>query len=142
MGKGTLAKQGNVQVIKQGDGQITYNGTGSEVLYNTLNVPRGSKLVTIKLSDGTMVWLTSESSLRYPASFAAIERKVEITGEAYFEVAHNPAMPFIVKKDAMEIKVLGTHFNINTYEDEGIDKITLLEGSIKILTILILPMAP
>jgi len=132
IGNGTLAQQGNVQIVKQPDGQITYNGIGSEDLYNTLNVPRGSKVVTIKLADGTQVWLNSESSLRYPASFTGTERKVEITGEAYFEVAHNKAMPFIVKKDAMEIKVLGTHFNINTYEDEGINKVTLLEGSIKV----------
>ncbi|MEP7143694.1 MAG: FecR domain-containing protein [Ferruginibacter sp.] len=129
---GTLAQQGNVRVVKQADGQITYTGTGSEELFNTLNVPRGSKVVTIKLSDGTIVWLNSESSLRYPASFTGKERKVEITGEAYFEVAHDPSVPFIVKKDAMEIKVLGTHFNINTYEEERINKVTLLEGSIKI----------
>jgi len=129
---GTLARQGNVQIVKQADGQIAYSGTGSEDLYNTLNVPRGSKVVTIKLSDGTQVWLNSESSLRYPASFTGIERRVEITGEAYFEVAHNTAMPFIVKKDAMEIKVSGTSFNINAYEDEGINKVTLLEGSIRV----------
>ena len=129
---GTLAQQGNVQIIKQSDGQISYSGTGSEDLYNTLNIPRGSKVVTIKLSDGTQVWLNSESSLRYPASFKGTERKVEITGEAYFEVAHNAAMPFIVKKGDLEIKVLGTHFNMNTYDDEGINKVTLLEGSVKV----------
>jgi transmembrane sensor len=129
---GTLARQGNVQIVKQADGQITYNGTGNEDLYNTLNVPRGSKVVTIKLSDGTQVWLNSESSLRYPASFKGTERKVEMTGEAYFEVARNATMPFLVKKDAMEIKVFGTHFNMDTYEDEGINKVTLLEGSIQI----------
>lgn len=129
---GTLAQQGNVQIVKQGDGQITYTGMGSEDLYNTLNVPRGSKVVTIKLSDGTQVWLNSESSLRYPASFKGTERKVEITGEAYFEVAHNTSIPFIVRKDAMEIKVFGTRFNMNTYEDEDINKITLLEGSVSV----------
>ncbi|MEP6947895.1 MAG: FecR domain-containing protein [Ginsengibacter sp.] len=128
---GTLARQGNVQIVKRADGQITYSGTGSEDLYNTLNVPRGSKVVTIKLSDGTQVWLNSESSLRYPASFKGNERKVEITGEAYFEVAHT-GMPFVVEKNEMKIKVLGTHFNINTYEDEGINKVTLLEGSVKV----------
>jgi ferric-dicitrate binding protein FerR (iron transport regulator) len=129
---GTFARQGSVQIVKQADGQIAYNGLGNEDLYNTLHVPRGSRVVTIKLSDGTQVWLNSESSLRYPASFKGTERKVEITGEAYFEVTHNPAMPFIVKKDAMEIKVFGTHFNMNTYEDEGVNKVTLLEGSIKV----------
>jgi ferric-dicitrate binding protein FerR (iron transport regulator) len=132
IGNGTLAQQGNVKVIKQADGQITYNGTGNEILYNTLNVPRGSKIVTLKLSDGTQVWLNSESSLRYPASFTGIERKVEITGEAYFEVAHSASVPFIVKDNAIEIKVLGTHFNFNTYQDEGTNKVTLLEGSIAV----------
>lgn len=132
MGNGTLVHQGTVQVVKQADGHITYNGSASEDLYNTLNVPRGSKVVTIQLSDGTQVWLNSESSLRYPASFRGAERKVEITGEAYFEVAHNPSVPFIVKKDGLEVKVLGTHFNINTYSDERVDKVTLLEGSISV----------
>lgn len=131
-GNGTLTRQGNVQVIKKADGQLVYSGAGSADLYNTLNVPRGSKVVTIKLSDGTQVWLNSESSLRYPASFRGALRKVEITGEAYFEVSPNAAAPFIVKKDDMEIRVLGTHFNINTYGDEGMNKVTLLEGSVKI----------
>ncbi|MEO6328272.1 MAG: FecR domain-containing protein [Ginsengibacter sp.] len=129
---GTLARQGNVQIVKQTDGQITYNGVSGEDLYNTLNVPRGSKVVTVRLSDGTQVWLNSESSLRYPAAFAGTERKVQITGEAYFEVAHNPGIPFIVKKDAIEIEVFGTRFNINSYGDEGMNKVTLLEGSIKV----------
>lgn len=129
---GTLAKQGNVHIVKQADGRITYNGAGTETLYNTLNVPRGSKVVTISLSDGTQVWLNSESSLRYPAAFTGSERRVEITGEAYFEVTHNAAMPFLVTKNDMEIKVLGTHFNINTYNDEGTSKVTLLEGSVKV----------
>ncbi|MEO5892161.1 MAG: FecR domain-containing protein [Ferruginibacter sp.] len=131
-GNGTLAQQGNVAVTKQPDGVIIYTGSNGEMLYNMLNVPRGSKVVSIKLSDGTQVWLNSESSLRYPASFTGLERKVEITGEAYFEVAHNQAMPFIVAKDGMEIKVLGTHFNINTYQDDRVNKVTLLEGSVKV----------
>ncbi|MEJ7588231.1 MAG: FecR family protein [Ferruginibacter sp.] len=130
---GTLARQGGIEVVKLADGQISYNGTGNEMLFNTLNVPRGSKVVTIKLSDGTMVWLNSESSLRYPAAFSGNERNVTISGEAYFEVTHNPSIPFIVKSEGMEIKVLGTHFNINTYKDDRVNnKVTLLEGSVRV----------
>src|ERR1700722_12039507 len=116
--KGTLASQGNIKVEKLDDGKIAYNGNEqpkNELVFNTLYNPRGSKVISLTLSDGTQVWLNAESSLKYPVAFTGNERKVEITGEAYFEVAHNKSMPFIVKKDAMEVQVLGTHFNINTY---------------------------
>ena len=135
--KGTLASQGNIKVEKLDDGKIAYNGNEqpkNELVFNTLYNPRGSKVISLTLSDGTQVWLNAESSLKYPVAFTGNERKVEITGEAYFEVAHNKSMPFIVKKDAMEVQVLGTHFNINTYEDEKNNKVTLLEGSVKITT--------
>jgi transmembrane sensor len=85
LANGTLAKQGNVQIKKNGDGIITYNGNEqpkNELLYNTLNNPRGSKVIDITLSDGTQVWLNAESSLKYPVVFTGKERKVEITGEA------------------------------------------------------------
>jgi ferric-dicitrate binding protein FerR (iron transport regulator) len=84
------------------------------------------------LSDGSKVWLNAASSLRFPASFAGKERKVELLGEAYFEVAKNAAMPFKVKVNGMEVEVLGTHFNINSYENESTVRTTLLEGSVKI----------
>jgi ferric-dicitrate binding protein FerR (iron transport regulator) len=89
-------------------------------------------VVNIVLTDGTKVWLNSESSIRYPATFTGNERVVEITGETYFEVARNEAMPFRVKKDGMIVTVLGTHFNVNTYEEEGDMKVTLLEGSVQV----------
>jgi transmembrane sensor len=132
-GNGTLAIQGNVSVIKTADGQIVYNGTAHELLLNTLTNPRGSKPVTITLSDGSKVWLNSESSLRYPAAFTNTKRKVTITGEAYFEVAKNAKLPFVVNiADKGAVEVLGTHFNINSYYDEAATKVTLVEGSVKV----------
>ncbi|HEY5408368.1 MAG TPA: FecR domain-containing protein [Ginsengibacter sp.] len=140
-GNGTFATQSNINIVKTGDGKIEYSvaskapspggvGVGGEL--NTLTNPRGSKVVDITLADGTKVWLNAESSLRYPVAFAGNERKVEITGEAYFEVTHNAAMPFKVQKDSTEITVLGTHFNVNAYDDEKSLKVTLLEGSVKV----------
>ena len=133
-GNGTLAMQGSVNVIKLADGQIVYRGISKEVQYNTLSNPRGSKVISLILADGSKVWLNSASSLRYPTSFTGKERKVEITGEAYLEVAHNPAMPFIVSKGNTSIKVLGTHFNVNAYDNESSLNVTLLEGSVSITT--------
>jgi transmembrane sensor len=132
---GTLATQGSIQIKKRGDGIIAYNGNAqpkSEVEFNTLTNPKGSKVIDITLSDGTQVWLNAESSLKYPVAFMGIERKVEITGEAYFEVVHNGKMPFKVKVNDQVIEDLGTHFNINSYSNEPEVRTTLLEGSIKI----------
>jgi len=135
--KGTLAVQGSVKVEKLADGKITYNGTAqpkTAIEYNTLTNPRGSRVIDITLSDGSRVWLNAESSLKYPVAFAGIERKVEITGEAYFEVAHDRAKPFTVSKGNVQVQVLGTHFNVNAYDDEQMIKVTLLEGSVKVTT--------
>jgi ferric-dicitrate binding protein FerR (iron transport regulator) len=82
-------------------------------------------VISLTLSDGTKVWLNAASSLKYPTSFTGKDRKVEITGEAYFEVTHNADMPFKVDKDGMEVTVLGTHFNVNAYDDEPQLKVTL-----------------
>jgi transmembrane sensor len=134
-GNGTLVTQGNVNLVKLADGKIAYLGSSnnrSEMAYNTLTNPRGSKVISLTLSDGSQIWLNAESSIRYPTAFAGNERKVEITGEAYFEVAHDEAMPFIVRKGEMETKVLGTHFNVNAYDNEPAIKVTLLEGSVKV----------
>ncbi len=131
-GNGVLAKQGSVNVIKLANGEIAYRGGSSEIQYNTLSNPRGSKVINLVLADGSRVWLNTASSLRYPTSFSGNERKVEITGEAYLEVAHNPAMPFIVSKGNTNIKVLGTHFNVNAYDDESTLNVTLLEGSVSV----------
>ncbi|MBX2923529.1 MAG: FecR domain-containing protein [Chitinophagaceae bacterium] len=133
-GDGMLAIQGSVKVMKLPDGQIAYKGSDREVQYNTLNNPRGSRVVGLTLADGSKVWLNAASSLRYPTAFTGNERKVEITGEAYFEVAHNPAMPFVVSKGETTVQVLGTHFNINAYDDERSLNVTLLEGSVRVGT--------
>lgn len=85
------------------------------------------------LQDGSKVWLNSSSSIRYPTEFTDKERSVEISGEAYFEIVKNAAKPFIVKVNNLaEVKVLGTHFNVNAYTDEAEVKTTLLEGAVNI----------
>jgi transmembrane sensor len=132
-GNGTLAVQGNVQIIKRSTGEISYAGIAAgAVTYNSLNVPRGSKPMSLMLSDGSKVWINVGSSLTYPTAFAGNERKVKITGEAYFEVVHNKKMPFIVQNGDLMVRDLGTHFNVNTYGDEPSKQITLLEGAVRV----------
>lgn len=134
IGSGTLvASQGAVNVMKTEDGQIVYRGTSKEIAYNTLYNPRGSKVISLRLNDGTIVWLNSQSSIRYPVAFVGEDRQVEITGEAYFEVAKNLSKKFIVASNGLNIEVLGTHFNVNSYNDNKNIKVTLLEGSVKII---------
>lgn len=132
---GKLAQQGGAVISQTGNGQLIYSSTGSQqqsaALYNTLATPRGGQYQLV-LPDGSRVWLNAASSIRYPAVFAGKERKVEITGEAYFEVEKNPAMPFIVQANNMEVRVLGTHFNINAYSDEATTRTTLLQGSVAV----------
>ena len=132
IGNGILVNQGAVSVLKSADGQIVYTGTTTDTVYNTLFNPRGSKVISLTLNDGTKVWLNSESSLRYPVAFVGNTRHVEITGEAYFEVAKDESRKFIVLSNGVSTEVLGTHFNVNTYENERNVKITLLEGAIKV----------
>jgi len=131
---GALTQQGNTKILKLSDGQLSYNTTGkpTEVFYNTISTPRGGQY-QIVLPDGTKVWLNAVSSLRFPTAFVGDERRVEITGEAYFEVAKNASMPFRVNVAGKgEVEVLGTHFNINSYTEETTINTTLLEGSVKI----------
>lgn len=134
--KGKLVTQGGVEVTKTEDDQIIYKGkknAGDNVIReNTLFVPRGSKPVRLLLADGTEVWLNTGSSLTYPSQFVGVDRKVKMTGEVFFDVAKNPAMPFKVMANGIETRALGTQFNINTYSDEPVAKITLIEGSIKV----------
>jgi transmembrane sensor len=130
---GTLTTQGNTKILTL-NGMLSYNSlnkTPSVVLYNTISTPRGGQYQLV-LADGSKVWLNAASSLRFPVTFVGKERKVELLGEAYFEIAKNTSMPFKVKVDEMEIEVLGTHFNINSYDDESAIRTTLLEGSVKI----------
>ncbi|TCC98147.1 FecR family protein [Pedobacter psychroterrae] len=132
---GTLAMQSGVKITKTSDGQIVYQVTAEADAdngkYNVLEAPKGGQY-QIVLIDGTKVWLNSASVLKYPARFSAAERKVELTGEAYFEVAKDKKKPFKIITDDQEIAVLGTHFNVNAYSDESDTKTTLIEGSVKV----------
>ncbi|HEY8898655.1 MAG TPA: FecR domain-containing protein [Niastella sp.] len=132
-GNGKLAQQGNMQVLNA-DGQLVYKKdatTKATALYNTLKTARG-QMYPVKLSDGSAVWLNSSSSIRFPVAFTEQERRVEITGEAYFEVAHNDKKPFTVSVNGTEVQVVGTVFNINSYNDEGSMRTTLLKGAVKV----------
>lgn len=134
---GTIIQQGNIKVQKLKNGLVAYLINNKQVtpndkaFYNTISTPRGGEY-QVTLSDGTKVWLDAASSIRFPIVFTGNERKVSITGEAYFEVAKNEKMPFKVKAGLSEIEVLGTHFNVNAYEDEAFVRTTLLEGKVKI----------
>ncbi|MFZ9386839.1 MAG: FecR family protein [Chitinophagaceae bacterium] len=136
-GQGEIASQMNVKLIRSSSGELIYEsaeiGVPVEVSYNTLFNPRGSRPISLTLSDGTHVWLNSESSLRYPIAFTGSERHVEISGEAYFEVAKDAARKFQVEIPGKgNVEVLGTHFNINAFGDDGRIYTTLLEGRVKI----------
>ncbi|MGJ7029726.1 FecR family protein [Niabella hirudinis] len=98
--------------------------------YNTIFNPRGSRPVIVVLADSTRLWLNAESSVKYPLQFAAGERRVQVSGEAYFEVTHQDDKPFIVESGSALVKVLGTHFNINTFDNKT--KVTLLQGMVQV----------
>lgn len=137
---GTLAQQGGIKVLKM-NRQIAYDKTENadlqaEPRYNTITTARGNQYMVV-LADGSKVWLNAASSIRFPFYFTGNERRVEITGEAYFEVAKDATRPFRVEFNNQsgekgEIEVLGTHFNVNAYPDEEDIKTTLLEGSVKV----------
>lgn len=131
-GKLAITDESGVAIVSN-DGKITYNdqkiNEAAEMQYNTLIVPRAGTY-TITLQDGSKVILNAMSQLKYPVSFVGKDRKVELKGEAYFEVAKDAAHPFKVKLNESEIEVLGTHFNVSSYEQTAIT--TLLEGSVKV----------
>lgn len=133
---GQLARQDEVKLVKHANGDLVYEDTdgpsAGRLIYNTLTNPKGSQVATMQLSDGTRIWLNAGSSLTYPVAFTGKERKVTITGEAYFEVAHLANQPFTVSSGRAEVTVLGTHFNVNAYSDEADIKVTLLQGSVKV----------
>ncbi len=144
VGTGTLASQGMIQLIKKADGQIAYELTGQKTVssapaLNTLYNPRGSRVISLTLSDGSQVWLNAESSITYPTAFAGNERKVVLTGEAYFEVVHNAKRPFRVKTNRQLIEDIGTAFNVNAYSDDEETKTTLIEGSVSVNKTIIKP---
>jgi transmembrane sensor len=137
---GTIIKQGNIIVRKEKDGVLQYAKASDKntdpdkkalIGYNTIATPKGGQYQVI-LPDGTRVWLNSASTLKYPTAFVGNERKVELTGEGYFEVAQDKSKPFKVKFNNEEVEDLGTHFNIMAYNDEGETRTTLLEGSVKV----------
>jgi len=135
-GTGLLANEGNISIKKGTDGEIVYDGQANEMKYNVVSTPRGGQY-KLMLGDGTKVWLNAESSLKFPAGFAATVREVELKGEGYFEVAKNERTfkVTILTPSGNEgmIEVLGTHFNVNGYSDEGTVETTLLEGSVRVI---------
>lgn len=130
---GTVSNLGGALITKVDGKLICKPGKNPETqnFLNTISTPKGGQY-QVTLSDGTAIWLNAASSLVFPAAFSGRERKVKLKGEAYFEVVKNPALPFIVEVDNLNISVLGTHFNVKAYSDENISKTTLLEGAIKL----------
>ncbi|MFD1631123.1 FecR family protein [Pseudopedobacter beijingensis] len=127
--------QGAVKIQRSEDGQLIYNiidksGENLKNDYNTINTAIG-KQSFVKLADGTKVWLNAASSLRFPVNFTKEERVVELEGEAYFEVAKEKRT-FKIITNRQNVEVLGTHFNVNAYEDNQYVKTTLLEGSVRL----------
>jgi len=133
IGSGSLGMQGSARVTKIDAGSLSYQSTTgdpSKVFYNAIATPAGGQY-QVTLADGTVVWLNALSSLKFPTSFNGRERSVEVTGEAYFEVAKDPSRPFIVHVNDAAVEVYGTHFDIMAYHNEGALETTLLEGSIR-----------
>jgi ferric-dicitrate binding protein FerR (iron transport regulator) len=146
-GTGNVGRQGGAVVVKSGDGRLRYVATGGAgdvhpaggpiaEVYNRLTTPKGGQY-RLELQDGTTVWLNANSSIRYPTAFTGSERRVEIRGEAYFEVAQNTHKPFRVAVEGAdgptEIEVLGTAFNVNAYADEPDARTTLMEGKVRVI---------
>lgn len=138
---GQLAREQGIRITKKSDGQLVYEPIpGQEadsdhkqaVVYNSVETPLGGQY-QLTLPDGSRVWLNAASSLRYPASFTGLsQRHVELSGEAYFEIAEDRNKAFLVTSGMQTVSVLGTHFNVNAYQDEDLIKTTLLEGRIKL----------
>ncbi len=133
-----ISDKDGLKISRTREGQLVYTVLDesnlkpkSGISYNTIQTPRGGQYQVI-LPDGTKVWLNAASSLKYPEVFNGNDRSVELTGEAYFEVAKNKAQPFHVRSHLQDVEVLGTHFNINSYSDNNTIKTTLLEGRVRI----------
>ncbi|WP_029280222.1 FecR family protein [Pedobacter borealis] len=137
---GVVANQEGIRIVKKEDGQLVYSMVGNSELnrlglYNIIQTPLGGQY-RVNLPDGTSVWLNAGSSLRYPVNFDGGERRVELIGEGYFEVAKDSEKPFRVQTRGQVVEVLGTHFNINSYEEEAFTKTSLLEGSVRIRSLI------
>ncbi|MFD1630373.1 FecR family protein [Pseudopedobacter beijingensis] len=146
---GNLMDENGVKIFKKNNEQLVYTIDGklvnneNSISYNTLSIPKGGKY-HIQLADGTNVWLNAASSLRYPSKFNDKERVVELSGEAYFEVAKvtqgektgaKKNIPFFVITPTQKVQVLGTHFNTRSYPEDEKTSTTLLEGSVKVSTL-------
>lgn len=134
----SMVKTGNGIRITQQNGEVIYENTGAGTAavqgrWNTISTPLGGKYKLL-LPDGSRVWLNAGSDLRFPAVFEDSRREVELTGEAYFDVARNEHAPFRVKVNGLTVDVLGTHFNVKAYSDEPLVQATLIEGSVKVST--------
>lgn len=132
--KGQLATQG-ATVIQANTNDISYRAekTPIQISYNTLTTARGERSpYPLVLADGTKVWLNAASSITFPTAFLGKERIVKLTGEAYFEVAHNDQHTFKVESAGQVTEDIGTHFNIMSYADEPAAKVTLAEGAVKV----------
>lgn len=141
---GPLARQGGMQVIKLAGGQLAYTATkagtvagtisaGDEhPLYNEISTPRGG-FYELQLPDGSKVWLDAASSLRFPTAFSGASRSVELTGEAYFEVAPRSQQPFLITTQGVTVQVLGTELNLMAYADEDAIRTTLVNGAVRVL---------
>lgn len=132
---GEIAAGEGVKVTKAANGMLVYkfskvNTAASVQQFNTITTPRGGQYKVV-LEDGTLVWLNAASSIRFPQAFTGANRLVEITGEAYFEVAKSKTKPFLVKANGTQVEVLGTHFNVNAYNDDAGVTTTLIEGSVR-----------
>ena len=131
---GVFAKDEGVEIVQTADGQIAYKKNqklSSASTINTLSTPVGGQY-QLRLEDGTEVWLNAASSISFPTAFSDNERSVEVKGEVYFEVKRDPSKPFKVNFNGNTITVLGTHFNVMAYEDEDLNRVTLLEGSVNL----------
>lgn len=144
-GNGKIASQNGIRVTQAANGQLIYTikdpvksnldsdqTNNAPIAYNTIETPKGGQYQVV-LPDGSKVWLNAFSSIKFPLSFAATkERRVELKGEAYFEVVHDEKLPFKVQTEMQEVEDLGTHFNINAYADEASTKTSLLEGKVRV----------
>lgn len=131
---GHSAAESNIAHLIDGNKSLDFRKLQDEELLGhiqSLETGRGKQL-SVTLSDGTSVWLNASSKIVFPARFAGVQREVSIDGEAYFEVAPNKKSPFIVNTDGQQVKVLGTHFNVRNYKEEGAKSVTLLEGAVEV----------
>lgn len=137
---GELLEEDGVTVTKTSDGELIYDASQQSASIESGTDPNKiNKLQTAKgqtyiltLPDKSKVWLNAESSIHFPSKFSNKNRKVNLVGEAYFEIFKDPQHPFLVESGGQTVEVLGTHFNISAYSDEGNIKTTLFEGAVKV----------